>query len=323
MVIILLIVSFITFVIYYALPSDPVKYICGKPCSPDRYLKAKQFTQMDKPFILQYLDFIKGLFVGRTFGGTLSASSAVICAAPCLGYSFQLQKPVLDLILQRIPVTFSIAIGAAVLWLIIGIVLGIIAARNNGKTLDRVISAFSTFGVSAPAYLIGLIGISVFGIWLKIVPVSSYVEFADNPLEWFHHLILPWVILALLESAIYIRLTKSGYLEAVKSEYYRTAAAKGLGNKTLFWHHIAKNAAIPIVTLFGIGFGSLLSGAVITESVFSMNGLGQLLIQAVKTQDLSQVMGLTLFASFLILAANLIVDLLNTWLNPKSNVSFL
>ena len=252
--------------------------------------------------------------VRRGYG---SGVAAIHCAAPCFGYSFQLNAPVTQLILARAPVTFSIAIGAAVLWLILGVSAGVNSAIKRGSVIDRVVMGFSVAGVSAPTYLVGLLGILLFGFTLNMVPVNGYVPLAENPLQWAWHLLLPWCVLAFAHAAVYVRLTRAQMLEVLGEDYIRTARAKGLSERRVIVRHGLRNVLIPVITLFGLNLGQLLGGAVITERVFSMQGLGALLIDAVRNLDLPLIVGVTIFSAFLIVLANAVVDLLYRVIDPR------
>lgn len=314
MLVTLLVISLLTYAVFYLLPSDPAQLSCGRPCTPDRLADARAFMGFDKSWLQQYLGFLGGIVAGRTFG---SGAAAVHCAAPCFGYSFRLNESVTQLIVDRIPVTFSIAIGAAVLWLIIGVGAGVLSAVRRGGAIDRTAMTLSTVGVSAPSYLVGLLGILLFGFTLDMVPVTGYVPLTENPVQWLWHLVLPWVVLAVLSAAVYARLTRGQMLEVLSEDYIRTARAKGLREWRVIGRHGLRNVLIPVVTVFGLDLGTLLGGAVITERVFSMPGLGSLLLDAVGNIDLPLIVGITLFSAFLIILANFLVDLVYGVLDPR------
>jgi peptide/nickel transport system permease protein len=310
----LLVISAVTYAVFYLLPADPARLSCGRPCTPDRLAEASAFMGYDKPWFQQYLDFLGGIFTGRHFGSGLAA---VNCDAPCFGYSFRLNESVTRLIVERAPVTFSIAIGAAVLWLIIGVTAGVLAALRRGTIVDRGAMLLSTIGVSAPSYLVGLLAILLFGFTLDMVPVGGYVPLTENPLFWAWHLVLPWTVLALLSAAVYARLTRGQMLGVLGEDYIRTARAKGLRERRVIGRHGLRNVLIPVVTVFGLDLGTLLGGAVISERVFSMQGLGALLLDAVSTVDLPLLVGVTLFSAFLVIVANFLVDLVYGVLDPR------
>ncbi|GLY04117.1 MULTISPECIES: ABC transporter permease [Actinoplanes] len=310
----LVVISLLTFAVFYLLPADPAQLSCGRPCTPDRLAQASAFMGYDKPWFQQYLDFLGGIVTGRHFG---AGRAAVDCAAPCFGWSFRLNAPVTRLLLDRAPVTFSIAGGAALLWLVIGVGAGVLAAVRRGTAIDRSAMLLSTVGVSAPSYLVGLLGILLFGFTLDMVPVGGYIPLAESPVDWAWHLILPWTVLALLNAAVYARLTRGQMIEVLGEDYIRTARAKGLRERRVIGRHGLRNVLIPVVTVFGLDLGTLLGGAVITERVFSMQGLGALLIDAVGTVDLPVIVGVTLFSALLVIVANVLVDLVYSVLDPR------
>lgn len=310
----LLVISVLTYAVFYLFPANPAQLSCGRPCTPQRLAEASAFMGYDKPWTQQYLDFLGGIVTGRQFG---SGVARVDCAAPCFGYSFRLNEPVTQLVVERAPVTFSIASGAALLWLVIGVGAGVLAAVRRGTVIDRAAMLLSTIGVSAPSYLVALLGILFFGFTLNMVPVGGYVPLTQNPMQWAWHLVLPWSVLALLSAAVYARLTRGQMLEVLSEDYVRTARAKGLRERRVIGRHGLRNVLIPVVTVFGLDLGSLLGGAVITEKVFSMPGLGALLLDAVSTVDLPLIVGVTLFSAFLVIFANFLVDLVYGVLDPR------
>jgi peptide/nickel transport system permease protein len=318
MLVVLLVVVFITYVVFYLVPSDPAQLACGRPCTEQNLALAREFMSLDAPWWRQFPDFLGGILAGRTFG---VGATSIHCAAPCFGYSFQQNADVVTLIGERLPVTVSLAVGAAVIWLIAGVGAGVFAALRRGTPWDRLLLAGSVAGVSAPVYLVGLLGILLFGFTLNIIPVGGYVPFTQSPVDWAWRLILPWLVLAFSHAAIYIRLTRSQMLETLGEDYIRTARANGLPESTVIGKHALRNVLLPIVTIFGIDLGSLLGGAVITERVFSLPGLGGLLIGAVNQRDLPLLLGCTLFAAFVIVAANVLVDLCYGVLDPRARLT--
>lgn len=314
MIAVLLLVSLATFLIFYMVPADPARWECGKICAPNQLIQVRAFMGLNEPVWRQYLDFLGAIFTGRTYGSGLGA---IICSAPCLGYSFQQHQPVTSLIGQTLPVTASIAVGAGLLWLLAGTAAGVVSALRRGKAVDRGVMATAIVGVSAPSYLVGLLGILLFGFKLNVLPDSGYVSLLQNPAQWAFHLILPWCTLAFISAAIYARLTRSQMLDALGEDYVRTARAKGLRERRVIGRHALRNVMIPVITLFGLDVGTLLGGAVITEKVFSMYGLGALLIGAVETTDLSTISGVTLVAAVFVILANFLVDLAYKLLDPR------
>ncbi len=317
MLLVLLIIAAITYAIFYLLPTNPAQLSCGKPCTPENLARAKAFMGFDLPWYQQFWEFLRGIVMGRTYG---TGQNAIECASPCFGYSFRLNDTVTNLIISRFPVTASIAVGAAIVWLLFGVSGGVVSALKRGTAVDRGVMTLAIAGVSAPSYLVGLLAILLFGFTLGWLPTGGYVPFTDDPVQWFSHLILPWVTLAFINGAIYARLTRGQMIETMGEDYIRTGRAKGLSESTVVVRHGLRNALIPVVTIFGLDLGALLGGAIITEKVFSMQGLGALLLDAVSSLDLPVVVGFTLFAAFLIVFANFVVDLVYGVLDPRVKV---
>lgn len=313
-ILVIAIIAVSLFLIFYMLPTNPAQLSCGKPCSVERLNRVSAFMGTDKPWYVQLWNYLRGIFVGRVFG---SGGAAVVCSAPCLGYSFRLNEPVTQLILDRFPVTASIAVGAAVLWLIIGVFFGVVSAIARGTWIDKGILGISAVGISSPSYLIGLLAVIMFALKLRIFPSGGYVSFQQNPLEWLYHLLLPWLVLAILSAAGYTRIARSQMIDELGQDYIRTARSKGLPESTVVLKHALRNAMLPVLTIFGLDLGGLLGGAVLTEKVFSMQGLGTLLLDSVSNLDLQVLVGATLFAAVLVIVANLIVDIGYSSLDPR------
>lgn len=325
-VLVLTLIAVVLFLIFFMLPANPAQLACGKPCTPERLARVSAFMGTDAPWYEQLGNYIRGIFFGREFGtnsassGISAAGAAIICSSPCLGWSFTLNEPVTDLIMSRFAVTASLAIGAALLWVIIGVVTGVISASKEGSLFDRAFRALSSVGISSPAYLIGMLAILAFAVYLPIFPTGGYVNFSDDPLGWLQHLLLPWIVLALLNAAYYTRLTRAHMLDELQQDYMRTALAKGMPRTKVITRHALPNVMLPVLTMFGLDLGGLLGGAVITERVFSMQGLGSLLLDSVKNLDLQVLVGVTLFAAALVIVANLIVDICYRFIDPRAAV---
>ncbi|MDN5807955.1 MAG: ABC transporter permease [Brevibacterium sp.] len=312
--IVLLIVAAACFAIFYLMPSNPAQYSCGKPCSPDRLAEVERYLGVDQAWWKQLFDFLRGIVVGRDFG---AGAAAIHCDAPCFGYSFRLRDSVTSLILSRLPITVSLTLGAAVLWAIGGIAAGLIAALKRGTATDNVVMGAAITGISAPTYLLGLLGILLFGFTLNVLPIGGYVPLTENPAMWAFHLILPWIVLAIANAAIYARLTRGQMLEVMSQDYIRTARAKGLSEPVVIGKHGLRNLVLPLTTLFAIDIGGLLGGAVITEKVFGLGGVGTLLLEAVSNLDIQVIVGVTLFAAAIVVIANLLADLSYSILDPR------
>jgi peptide/nickel transport system permease protein len=242
----------------------------------------------------------------------------VECPAPCLGYSFITRQPVWPELLDRAPVTISLAVGAAVIWAFFGIAVGVISALRRGSFFDRAAMAVALGGVSLPIFFTGLVSLAFLSYQLGIAaPGGSYTPFFTNPAAWAYDLLLPWITLALLFSAQYARLTRAGMLETMNEDYVRTARAKGLQERTVVIKHGLRGALTPLLTIFGLDLGLLLGGAVLTEKTFSLNGLGKYAYDGIIAEDLPKVLGVTLMAAFFIVIANLVVDLLYAVVDPR------
>jgi peptide/nickel transport system permease protein len=321
-VFLLLMVSLITFVIFFyvprlagAGPDDLAVRYSGKTATPEQiHLQAEKLGFTD-PLYVQYGNFLKGLAVGADYS---TGAGTDHCPAPCLGYSFQDQTPVLPDLLSRLPVTLSLAIGAGALWLVSGVAVGVLSALRKGTVFDRAAMSVALAGVSLPIFFTGLLSLSIFSYGLHITaPGGSYTPFTHNPLDWAYDLILPWVTLAFLFAAGYARLTRAGMLETMGEDYVRTARAKGLPERTVVVKHALRSTLTPVLTIFGLDLGVLLGGAVLTESTFSLPGLGLYAIQAIARNDLPKLLGVTLVIAFFVVLANLIVDILYAVVDPR------
>jgi peptide/nickel transport system permease protein len=313
-IVLLLIVSAFTFWIFSALPSDPAALTCGKNCRPEVIEANRIRLGYDKPILEQYGGYMKGIFTGRTYG---EEGAAIHCSAPSLGYSYDRHECVTTLIAKTLPVTASIAVGAFTLWILIGVGLGTLAALKKGKWQDRVATSFSVIGVSFPTFFLGLMSIMVFVIWTGLLPFPQYRGITENPLQWMTSLILPWFVLAIVSAASYVRMTRNGILEVMNEEFVRLGLAKGLKRKTLIVKYVMRAALAPIVTIAGLDFAFLLGGALVTESIFNLPGLGKLTLAAVINSDLPILVATTLVAAVFIVVDNAVVDILYGYLDPR------
>ena len=318
---ILLSVSFAVYVIFAFLPFDPAALTCGKNCNDPGIIEAnRRRLGYDLPFFTQYFLFLKGLFFGRTFG---EGAALINCPAPSLGYSFQQHACVTNLIGEALPVTFSLAIGAIVMWLALGIGLGILAARFRGRIVDRLSTIFVLIGTSLPTFLTGLLLLVFVVIRWGLIPFPSgnYTPFFENPFEWAQILFLPWLTLAFAYAALYTRFVRSSVIDTSNEDYIRTARAKGLSESVILGKHTLRAALAPIATMAGLDFAGLLGGAILTESVFNLPGLGRMAISAVVKYDLPIIVATTLLAAFIVVIMNLIVDILYAYIDPRVRVA--
>jgi len=313
-------VSFAVYVIFAFLPFDPAALTCGKNCNDPGIIEANRHRLgYDLPFFTQYFLFLKGLFLGRSFG---EGAALINCPAPSLGYSFQQHACVTNLIGEALPVTFSLAIGAIVMWLALGIGLGILAARFRGRFVDRLSTIFVLIGTSLPTFLTGLLLLVFVVIRWGLIPFPSgnYTSFFENPFEWAQILFLPWLTLAFAYAALYTRFVRSSVIDTSNEDYIRTARAKGLSEGVILGKHTLRAALAPIATMAGLDFAGLLGGAILTESVFNLPGLGRLAISAVTKYDLPIIVATTLLAAFIVVIMNLIVDILYAYIDPRVRV---
>ena len=307
-------VSVVTYLLFSALPVDPAALTCGKNCKPELIAANRVRLGYDKPLVEQYWLFLKGIFVGRDYG---MGQAAFSCPAPSLGYSFSQHECVTTLIGKTFPVTAFLSIGAFILWMFIGVGSGAIAALNKGKWQDRLANAFTAIGVSLPTFYVGLLVLFSVVIWLGILPFPHYESPLEDPMKFLNAMILPWVTLAVLSAASYTRLTRNGMLEAMNEDFVRLGVAKGLTRRVVLRKYVMRSAMVPIVTIAGLDFAALLGGAIITESVFSLPGMGKLSIRAVVESDLPVLVGTTMVAAVFIVLANVIVDISYGFLDPR------
>ncbi|GAB3682097.1 ABC transporter permease [Angustibacter aerolatus] len=314
MLLMLVALSIVTFLLFQALPADPAALTCGKSCSPQVIAQNRIRLGYDKPLHVQYAKFVEGIFVGRDYG---SGTATFHCDAPCLGYSFSRSSDVTDLIKDRLPVTFAEAIGACVLWLLLGTGIGVLAALKRGRWPDRLSMGLALVGYSFPTFFIGLVLLFFVVFKFKIMDYPSYTPFADDPAAWLRSMILPWITLAVIYAAFYARLTRNQMLETLGEDYIRTARAKGLSERTVIGKHGLRAGLTPIVTAAGLDLATLLGGVIITEQVFGLPGLGALSLSSVLQSDLPLITGTVLVAATFIIFANLVVDLLYAVIDPR------
>ena len=313
----LLVVSVVTFGIFFMVPkltgTDPALLYVGKIADKVAVEGIRHKMGLDKSITEQYLLFLKGLLVGRDYSTGVDVTH---CSAPCFGYSFKTEQEVWPVLLDRLGVTASLAAGASVLWLVFGTATGVVSALRRRTALDRITMTTALAGVSLPIYFTGMLASAIFVYQLGWFP-HDYVDFADDPVAWFQNLVLPWVTLAFLYAATYARLTRATLLEVLGEDYIRTARAKGLGERTVIGKHAMRSTLTPILTVFGMDLGALIGGAVLTETTFNFRGLGYEAVAAVSSSDLPVIMGVTLFAGFFIILANLLVDVLYAVVDPR------
>ncbi len=321
-VFLIFVVSIITFAIFFLVPrlagataDDLASRYVGKTAGAAQVHQMAVKLGFTDPLYVQYGRFAKGLVLGADYN---TGPVTVRCPAPCFGYSFITQNPVLPELLDRLPVTISLALGAAVIWLVFGVATGVLSALRKGTVFDRAAMGVALAGVSLPIFFTGLLSLSIFSYRLGwTAPGGSWTPLTENPVMWAYDLILPWITLAFLYAAAYARLTRAGMLETMGEDYIRTARAKGLPERTVVTKHGLRSTLTPIVTIFGLDLGLLLGGAILTESTFSLPGIGQYAVQAITNNDLPKVLGVTLMAAVFVVLANLVVDILYAVIDPR------
>jgi len=320
-VLVLIIVSLLTFAIFFLIPrwagqtsyGLATEYV-GRNPTPSAVHQMEQQLGLDQPLYLQYWHYLRAIVAGEHYS---AGPNTVYCPPPCFGYSFKSQQPVWPQMVSDIPVTASLAIGAAVIWLISGVTIGVISALKRGTIFDRLSMGTALAGVSLPIFFTGLIALLLFSYKWAIFPNVQYVAITQNPLLWAKNLVLPWIALAFLYAALYARLTRAGMLETMSEDYIRTARAKGLPERTVIVKHALRAVLTPIITIFGLDLGLLLGGAIITEYTFSLHGLGLFTYEAIQNQDFPEIMGVTLLIAFFVVIANLVVDILYAVVDPR------
>ncbi len=323
MVLLLFLLTLAVFFLFNLLPFDPARLTCGKVCTPELLEVNRHRLEFDLPVVQQYLNFVTGIFNGRTFGA--DTGRPIICSAPCLGYSFLQRAEVTDLIVRALPVTLWLSIGGFVIWMTVGLVGGVIAALRRGRWQDRGLMTIALIGYSMPSFFIGLMLIFfVILQWhLLDFPSASAAQAGPfaNPGKFFSTMLLPWIVIAVLNAAFYVRLTRNQVLETLDEDYVRTARAKGLRERTVVVKHALRAGLTPIVTAAGLDIAYLLGGAIITESIFTLPGMGTLAVRSVVQSDLPLITAITLVAGFFIISMNLVVDMLYSVLDPRVRVS--
>ncbi|MBC3983361.1 ABC transporter permease [Streptomyces buecherae] len=306
-VLVLFVLSIVVYAMFYAVPGDPAKLACGPRCNPEQLAQVRDQLRLDDPLPVRYWHFLQGLFVGQDFS---TGTSVLHCDAPCFGLSYQNDQQVTELISQRLPVTASLALGAMVLWLILGVGTGLLSALRRGGITERVLTWFTLAGTATPVFIIGLLLLMVFCAQLRWLPFPSYVPLTENPEQWAWNMLLPWTALALIESAKYARLTRSSLLETLADDHIRTFRAYGVSERAIVGRHALRGALPPVIALTALDLGSLFGSAMLTETLFGLPGLGQLLVHSVRTIDLPVVVAVVLVTGAAVVIANIVADLL-------------
>lgn len=325
-VIMLIVMSFVTFLLFFASPVDPARYACGKNCSPALIEQTRKALGYDDNVLVQWVDFMKGTVQGRDYPSDpklkkTAPETIAHCPAVCLGYSKYSNDNVTTLIKQAFPVSFSLAIAAFIMWIVGGILFGVIAALKKGTIIDRGIVGVSLLFFAFPTFFIGLFLYKFIAIKWQLVGIPEYVSIADGGFfTWVEGLLLPALTLALFFMAGYVRMTRAFVLESMGEDYIRTARAKGLVGRRVLFKHSMRAALTPLVTMAGLDFAGLMGGAIITESVFNYSGVGLLAATSARAYDLPVEVGIVLTLATFVIVANIIVDILYAVIDPRVRV---
>jgi len=307
-VLVLWIITMLVFGIFFVAPNNVAQTLAGRQATPETVALVQHRLGLDDPMWLQYLHFLGNALKGN------------------LGYDYYHLVSVNSIVADAAPKTASLAIGAAVLWLVLGVLNGVVSAVRPRSLIDRGLTGFALFFYSMPTFLLGLVALYFLYYRLTVAgfawfPAGGYVNFSQDPLQWARSLILPWLTLALVYAATYTRLTRASMLEVLGEDYIRTARSKGISERRVTFRHGLRAALTPVVTQFGIDLGQLVGGALVTEQVFSIDGLGRTSVQAIDNQDLPVIIGIVLVAAAVVVVANLLVDMAYAWLDPRVRLS--
>ncbi len=300
MLIVLFAVSVLTFLIFNVIPGgDPALRMAGRHPDPGQLERIREQWGFNEPLYVQYWETMK-----QTFGGDL--------------VSYSTQQNVTEEIKDRAPRTFALALGAGILWMVVSVALGLFTAVRAGRFSDRFVTVLALIGISMPVFWVGALMNYYLGFKWELFPNGGYVPLAEDPWEWFYHLIMPWTALSILFIGVYSRVLRSNLLDTMNDDYVRTARAKGLAERQVMRRHVLRNSLVPIITLWGLDFGAVLGGgAILTETVFELQGVGQYAAESVGNLDVPPVLALTMYGAFFIVLLNTVVDILYAALDPR------
>ena len=307
-IVLFLAVTMVTYMIFYIIPANPARLACGQRATESCIAQAEHRLGLDRPVPVQYALFLKRLVIDRS-----------------LGTSFTNRRNVTQTILDAAPVTASLVFGGAILWMLIALPVGILSALRPRSLMDRAATVFVLIGISLPVVLIGLVLQYAIGYRLGWFPNAGYCDFINptesatcgGPVEWAYHLVLPWITFALLFSAIYVRMIRANVMDTLGEDYVRTARAKGAPEQLVMRSHVLRNGLLPIVTMLGMDIGIALGGAIFTEQIFGLPGLGRLAVQALGNFDLPMIQGVVVFSTLCIIVFSIVVDIAYAWIDPR------
>jgi peptide/nickel transport system permease protein len=300
MVLVLLAISILTFLIFQAMPNgDPALRLAGRLATPQQVQDVRQQWGFDKPIYVQYTKTMDLILTGRVT-------------------SYTQQLNVLDEIKRGLPVTISLAVGAGIIWLTLGILFGLLSAMSAGKFLDRALTVLSLIGVSTPVFFLGALMLYYLGYRLQLFPLGGYVKLTDSPWGWFKHLLMPWFALSVLFIGVYSRVLRSTVLDTINEDYVRAARAKGISERRVMIRHVLRNSLIPVISLFGLDFAAVIGGgAILTESVFNLHGVGQYAAESIGRLDVPPILVITMLGAAVVVVLSAIVDVVIAILDPR------
>lgn len=312
---VLFVISIATFALFFYGPSDPAKAMCPETrCTPERLEQITISLGLDRPFLTQYSEYTTGIFTGRHIG---EGAAAKDCPAPCFGYSFKFSVPVWGFLKGRFPATLSIALGSSAIFLALGLLVGVVAARNRGRTIDR-ITVGSTLVLSAvPFYIVVLLSFLIVQQQWRVFPTPQYVSPFDSPLGWVKGMLLAWVVFGVYNATAYARYSRGSMIDSLGEDYVRTARAKGLSERTVSLKHALRSAIVPIVTIFGLDFALILGGTFFIEYILSIQGIGLASLDAIKNSDLPMIQATVLIGSVFIVLGNILTDVVYGVVDPR------
>jgi peptide/nickel transport system permease protein len=304
MIAVMFVISLLTFLIFEAIPNgDPARRLAGRLATANEIAYIRHEYGFDQPLPVQYLRMMKNIFTGQV-------------------YSYYQGFNVIDEVKQGLPATLSLAIGAGILWLVTSIIVGTLAAVRAGRNTDRLLTVLSMVGVSFPPFFLGAVLIYYLGYQLNWFPLGGYVKLTSDPWQWFVHMVLPWFTLSVLFVGFYSRVLRSTILDTINEDYIRTARAKGLSQNQTLRRHVLRNSLIPIITLFGLDFAQVIGGgAILTESIYNLHGIGQLAADAIGRLDITVIMVIVLLTAFFVVALAAVVDILYAFLDPRIRIA--
>jgi peptide/nickel transport system permease protein len=299
-VLVLIAISILTFLIFQAIPNgDPALRLAGRLATPQTVESVRKQWGFDKPIYVQYEKTMEQVLTGKVV-------------------SYTQQLNVVDEIKRGLPVTLSLAIGAGIIWLGLGILFGLLSAMSAGKFLDRALTVLALIGVSTPVFLIGALMLYYLGYKAQIFPLGGYVKFTDSPWQWFTHLLMPWFALSVLFIGVYSRVLRSTILDTINEDYVRAARAKGITERRVMVRHVLRNSLIPVISLFGLDFAAVIGGgAILTESVFNLNGVGQYAAESIGRLDVPPILVITMFGAATVVLLSAVVDIIYAVLDPR------